>query len=38
MKRSIIWKLGTALKDWAERTNHPVIKGIAYRLRGVKIW
>lgn len=34
MKKKLFWKIGTALKDWAERTNHSVIKGIGYRLRG----
>jgi len=38
MKKSITWKLFTRLKGWAEKKKHPVLKGIAYRLRGVKIW
>lgn len=31
---NIIWIIATNIKDWAERTGHPVIKGMAYRLRG----
>ncbi len=33
MKR-LKWRIGTAIKDWAERYNLQVLKGIGYRLRG----
>jgi len=37
MKFTILYRIGTALKDWAEkRTGHPILKGIAYRIRGHK--
>jgi len=34
MKFTLLWRIGTALKDFAERTSHPILKGIAYRIRG----
>lgn len=37
MKKSIFWKIGTVLKDWAEKTKHPILKGIGYRLRRKKL-
>ncbi len=34
MKFKLLYRIGTALKDWAEKTNRPILKGIAYRIRG----
>lgn len=34
MKKSILWRIGTALKDWAESHGYKFLKGIGYRLRG----
>ena len=37
MKFTLLYRIGTALKDWAEkRKGHPVIKGIGYRVRGFR--
>ena len=35
MKRSLTWKLCTKLKDWSITTNHKIITGVAYRIRGI---
>ncbi len=34
MKFKLLWRIGTALKDWAEKNSHPIFKGIGYRIRG----
>ena len=36
MKFTLLYRIGTALKDWAERKGNPVIQGIGYRIRGFR--